>query len=88
MKKVQQRVILAFALAAIVAAGSTSAQEVPLHKQNTRPGSVAKPDASSTVRKASNFRYEFNQRTLSRHIGSSMTLGHGRFLRAHHEKFY
>lgn len=63
MNRVQQRVILAFALVAIGAAGSTSAQEAPLHKQNTRPNTIAKPDASSsgTVKSTPTFSYEFTQ---------------------------
>ena len=62
MKRVQQRVILAFALVAIAAA-SVSAQEAPGHKQNTRPGAVEKPNTSAigTVRSSPTFGYEFSQ---------------------------
>jgi hypothetical protein len=64
MKRVQHRVlILALALIPIGGAISARAQEAPVHKQNTRPGTVEKPNASpiDTAKRSPTFGYEFSQ---------------------------
>lgn len=55
--------ILAVTLVATGAASWASAQEAPVHKQNTRPGTVAKPDGSpiGTHKTSPTFGYEFTQ---------------------------
>ena len=72
MKRVQHRVlVLALALVTIGGAISARAQEVPAHKQNTRPGTVEKPNASplGAVKGSPTFGYEFTQPSfLLRHI--------------------